>query len=99
MLRPAEPKDSILRVVKRSRSAVIRDLPVSGELPAIPPQAVALPARDSGYVQVVHLEQLLAAAAARQVIVRLRPRVGETSPRVRRWPGSGPSRPRLWVRP
>jgi uncharacterized membrane protein len=46
-------------------------------LPAIPPQAVPVPAPNSGYVQVVHLEQLLAAPAAGRVNVRLRPRVGE----------------------
>jgi uncharacterized membrane protein len=47
------------------------------ELPAVPSSAVPIPARASGYVQVVHLEQLLTAAAARRVHVRLRPRIGE----------------------
>jgi Predicted membrane protein (DUF2254) len=46
-------------------------------LSAVPSSAVAVPARGSGYVQVVHLEQLLAAAAARRVHVRLRPRIEE----------------------
>ena len=70
--------DHIMRVVERNTIPVIRDLPaVADQPPAVPPGAVAVPARCSGYVQVVHLEQLEAAAAARHVTIRLRPRVGE----------------------
>ena len=43
----------------------------------MPPSAIPVPARASGYVQIVHLEQLLAAAAARRVNVRVQPRIGE----------------------
>jgi uncharacterized membrane protein len=38
---------------------------------------VTVAAVSSGYVQVVHVERLLAAATARRVNIRLRPRVGE----------------------
>jgi uncharacterized membrane protein len=83
--------DHIMRVVERSTLPVIHDLPPAtpgtpgsttttttlSELPAVPSSAVPVPARGSGYVQVVHLEQLLAAAATRRVHVRLRPRIGE----------------------
>jgi uncharacterized membrane protein len=69
--------DHILRVVERSTLPVIADLPDTEELPTVPPRAIAVPARTSGYVQVVHLDQLLAAAVAHGMNVRLRPRVGE----------------------
>jgi uncharacterized membrane protein len=75
--------DHIMRVVERSTLPVIRALPTSvenctaSELPPVPPSAIPVPARASGYVQIVHLEQLLAAAAARRVNVRVQPRIGE----------------------
>jgi uncharacterized membrane protein len=75
--------DHIMRVVERSTLPVIRDLPVTvatctmAELPPVPASAVPVPARTSGYVQVVHIEQLLAAAVRRRVHVRVRPRIGE----------------------
>jgi uncharacterized membrane protein len=69
--------DHIMRVVQRNTFPVIRNLPAAAELPSVPPRAVAVPARASGYVQFVHVEQLLAAAVARRVNVRLQPRVGE----------------------
>jgi uncharacterized membrane protein len=75
--------DHIMRVVERSTLPVIRDLPATvatcttAELPPVPPSAVPVPARTSGYVQVVHIDQLLAAAASRRVHVRMRPRIGE----------------------
>lgn len=69
--------DHIMGVVEHHTLPVIRQLGPAAELPAVPPSAMAVPARTSGYVQVVHVERLLAAAAAHQVNVRLRPRVGE----------------------
>jgi uncharacterized membrane protein len=69
--------DHIMRVVERTTLPVIRDLADAGELPAVPPHAVAVPARTSGYVQVVRVQRLAAAAATRRINVRLRPRVGE----------------------
>jgi uncharacterized membrane protein len=83
--------DHIMRVVERTTLPVIDDLPPASpgipgttavtteltELPAVPPSAVPVPARASGYVQLVHLEQLLAAAVTRRVHVRLAPRIGE----------------------
>jgi uncharacterized membrane protein len=69
--------DHIMRVVERTTLPVIRELPDTDELPAVPPHAVTVPSRASGYVQVVRLQRLLAAASARRLNVRLRPRVGE----------------------
>ena len=75
--------DHIMRVVERSTLPVIRALPTNvenctaSELPPVPPSAIPVAARASGYVQIVHLEQLLAAAAARRVNVRVQPRIGE----------------------
>lgn len=69
--------DHIMRTVERNTLPAIRDLPAGGRLPEIPDDAVAVPARRSGYVQVVHVDELLAAAVARRLNVRLRPRVGE----------------------
>jgi uncharacterized membrane protein len=83
--------DHIMRVVERTTLPVIDDLPPASpgipgttavtteltELPTVPPSAVPVPARASGYVQLVHLEQLLAAAVTRRVHVRLAPRIGE----------------------
>jgi uncharacterized membrane protein len=75
--------DHIMRVVERSTLPVIRALPTNvvnrtaSELPPVPPSAIPVAARASGYIQIVHLEQLLAAAAARRVNVRVQPRIGE----------------------
>jgi uncharacterized membrane protein len=69
--------DHIMRVVERNTLPVIRKLGPVGDLPAVPPSAREIPAQASGYVQVVHVEQLLSAATARRLNVRLRPRVGE----------------------
>lgn len=69
--------DHIMRVVQRNTLPVIRNLPAAAELPGVPPRAVPVPARPSGYVQFVHVERLLAAAVADEVNVRLQPRVGE----------------------
>ena len=69
--------DHILRVVERSTLPVIRNLPPTAELPAVPEHAVAVPTRQSGYLQFVNVEKLLAAAVAERVNVCLRPWVGE----------------------
>jgi uncharacterized membrane protein len=69
--------DHILRVVERNTLPVIRNLPPPAELPAVPEHAVAVPTRQSGYLQFVNVEKLLAAAAAERVNVCLRPWVGE----------------------
>ena len=69
--------DYILRVVERNTLPVIADLPATAEMPTVPPRAVAVMARASGYVQVVHLDRLLVAATAHGVSVRLCRRVGE----------------------
>ena len=68
--------DHIMRVVERATLPVIAELPVTVEpAPAAPPGALTVTARSSGYVQVVRMRRLLAAAAARRVNIRLRPRV------------------------
>src|SRR4029453_16287524 len=69
--------DHILRVVERNTLPVIRNLPPAAELPAVPEHAVAVPTRQSGYVQFVNVEKLLAAAAAQRGNVCLRPWGGE----------------------
>jgi len=69
--------DHIMRVVERNTLPVIRNLPATDTIPPLPDGAIAVPARSSGYVQTVHIDQLLATAVARQVNVRLRVRVGE----------------------
>ena len=69
--------DSIMRVAERNTLRVINELPDTGVPLPMPVGAISLPVRRSGYVQVVHLDELLAAAVRRQVHVRLRPRVGE----------------------
>jgi uncharacterized membrane protein len=69
--------DTIMRVVERNTLRVIRDLPDTEVPPVVPVGAACVPSRTSGYVQVVHLEELLAAAVRNRVHVRLRPRVGE----------------------
>ena len=55
--------DHIMRVVERSTLPVIRTCLPQRELPAVPEMpdwATPVPARRSGYVQFVHVEQLLA---------------------------------------
>jgi uncharacterized membrane protein len=71
--------DAIMKVVERSTLPVIGSqlFTVEQEPPAVPPEAVPVAARSSGYVQAVDLQELLGAAAQLQVTVRLRPRVGE----------------------
>jgi uncharacterized membrane protein len=70
--------DRIIGVVERATLRVIAELPVAVEpAPAAPPGAATVAATSSGYVQVVRTERLLAAATARRVNIRLRPRVGE----------------------
>jgi uncharacterized membrane protein len=67
-----------MSVVERATLPVIAELPVTVEpAPAAPPGALTVTARSSGYVQFVRMQRLLAAAAARRVNIRLRPRVGE----------------------
>jgi uncharacterized membrane protein len=71
--------DSIMRVVERNTLAVIGEgMFVGGEDPVWAPDA-GLPvlARRSGYVQAVHVEQLLSVARRHRVCLRVRPRVGE----------------------
>jgi uncharacterized membrane protein len=71
--------DSVMRVIQRNTLPVIRAglFASEQEPPAVPPWATPVAARHSGYVQVVDLRRLLAAAADQHLIVRLRPRVGE----------------------
>jgi uncharacterized membrane protein len=70
--------DHIMGVVERATLPVIAELPVTVEpAPALPSGAMTVAATSSGYVQVVHVERLLAAAVFRRVNIRLRPRVGE----------------------
>jgi uncharacterized membrane protein len=71
--------DAIMRVAERSTLRVIRS-GLSGwgpPAPEVPHGATPVPARRSGYVQVVHVEQLLGIAARLRVSIRLRVRVGE----------------------
>ena len=70
--------DQVLRVVERNTLEVINTLPTGGGPTPTPPDgAHAVPASTSGYVQVAYVAELLRAATAHQVHVRLRPRVGE----------------------
>jgi uncharacterized membrane protein len=71
--------DAIMRVAERSTLRVIR-YGLSGCGPPVsevPGWATPVPARRSGYVQVVHVEQLLLIAGRLRVSIRLRVRVGE----------------------
>ena len=88
--------DHILMVVERATLPVIARLPVTvapAPAPAAPSGALMVAATSSGYVQFVHVERLLAAATARRVNIRLRPRVGEHvvagSTLAWMWPTSG----------
>jgi len=70
--------DQVLRVVERSTLEVITTLPTGGEpTPLPPPDAHVVAASASGYVQVAYVRDLVKAAAAQRVHLRLRPRVGE----------------------
>jgi uncharacterized membrane protein len=70
--------DHIMRVVEHTTLPLIHDLSGGAtQSPAVPATAAAVPSRTSGYVQVVYIEQLLKEASARQIHVRVRPRVGE----------------------
>jgi uncharacterized membrane protein len=65
-------------LVEHTTLPLIHDLSGGAtQAPAVPATAAAVPSRTSGYVQVVYIEQLLKEAAARQIHVRVRPRVGE----------------------
>ena len=71
--------DAIMSAVQRSTIGVIREGVFAGgqEAPEVPPWAVPVASRRSGYVQVVRPGQLLSRAAGHGVCLRLRPRVGE----------------------
>jgi uncharacterized membrane protein len=69
--------DYIMRTVERNTLAVVRTLPAGRPAPRIPVGATPLPARDSGYVQYVGVDRLLALAQLHGLTVSLRPRVGE----------------------
>ena len=70
--------DSVMRVVERTTLPVIHGLDKAGDsAPDVPDSATRVPASSSGYVQVVHINQLLAAAASQHVHIRLCARVGE----------------------
>jgi uncharacterized membrane protein len=71
--------EGIMSVVERNALPVIRDGLLEGGTtpPPVPDRAVPVPARRSGYVQAVRVEQLLAHAARHQVHLRLQRRVGE----------------------
>ena len=86
--------DQVLRVVERSTLEVIAALPTGGEpTPLPPPDAHVVVASASGYVQVAYVRELVKAAAAQRVHLRLRPRVGEHvvagSPLAWAWPVEG----------
>jgi uncharacterized membrane protein len=71
--------DTIMNAVQRNTVTVIEHGLLTGgdQPPEVPPGAVAVPARRSGYVQAVRCSDLLARAASDAVCVRLRPRIGE----------------------
>ncbi|MFF5296636.1 DUF2254 domain-containing protein [Paractinoplanes globisporus] len=71
--------DSIMAVVERNTLAVIRGglLEGGGTGSPVAATALAVPAPRSGYVQVVRVERMLAAARGGGLRVRLRPRPGE----------------------
>ena len=69
--------DHIMRVVERNTLQVIRDLPSTGEQITVPAEASTIASHTSGYVQVVHIDELLATAVRHRVNIRLRPRIGE----------------------
>ena len=71
--------DAIMRGVEQSTVAVIADtlFTAGGSAEQPPGWALEVPAERSGYVQLVHVDRLLAYAARQDVTVRLRLRVGE----------------------
>ncbi|HEY3261396.1 MAG TPA: DUF2254 domain-containing protein [Pseudonocardiaceae bacterium] len=71
--------DAIMRVVERNTMPVIRSslFVVEQPLPPVPERSAPIPARRSGYVQAVDVQQLLAVAVQRRLTVRLQPIVGE----------------------
>jgi uncharacterized membrane protein len=71
--------DAIMNAVQRNTVAVIADGLLAGgaDVPEVPPGAVAIASRRSGYVQAVRCRTLLARAARQGAFLRLRPRVGE----------------------
>jgi uncharacterized membrane protein len=71
--------DAIMNAVQRKTVAVIADGLLAGgaDVPEVPPGAVAIASRRSGYVQAVRCRTLLARAARQGAFLRLRPRVGE----------------------
>ena len=71
--------DAIMNAVQRNTITVIEDGLLAGgaDVPEVPPGAVPIASRRSGYVQAVRCGPLLAHAARQGVLLRLRPRVGE----------------------
>jgi uncharacterized membrane protein len=71
--------DAIMETVQRNTLAVIGDRLLTGgqEAPDVPPWAVPVASRHSGYVQAVRPGTLLPCAARHGVCLRLRLRVGE----------------------
>lgn len=72
--------EGIMSVVERNALPVIRGGLLDGgptPPPRVPDGAMPVPAQQSGYVQAVRVEQLLAHAARHEVHIRLRRRVGE----------------------
>ena len=71
--------DAIMNTVERNTVTVIEDGLLAGgsDVPEVPPGAVAIASRHSGYVQAVRCSDLLTHAARQGVFLRLRPRVGE----------------------
>lgn len=70
--------DNVMRVVERGTLPAIEGL-ATGTVtaPPVPDAATPVPAWSSGYVQVVHMRQLLDLAVAHRVNVRLCPKVGQ----------------------
>ncbi|MGZ4625085.1 MAG: DUF2254 domain-containing protein [Kineosporiaceae bacterium] len=69
--------DYIMRTVERNTLTVVRTLPPAGVAPEVPPDATAVRARTSGYLQYVSDDRVLVLANRSGVNVSLRPRVGE----------------------
>lgn len=70
--------DNVMRVVERETLPAIHRLAAGlVAAPPVPDAATPVPAWSSGYVQVVHMRQLLAAAVAQRVNIRLCPEVGQ----------------------
>jgi uncharacterized membrane protein len=69
--------DNVMRNVERSTLPVIQHLSAGGEPPDEPDETSLVPAPSSGYLQVVHTDQLLTIAAAAHIHIRVRPKVGD----------------------